>query len=602
MAMLKSFFGYMLLGTALSIDSYCPLYGPQYPPPTNVHQNSIFNTATNNITSILDAALPSDGTINTTSFAIQIFSTENSADDPHFTYYYTSPATRQASIGVTEIDGDTVFRIGSISKAWTIYLWLLRADGYKYFNQPIIDFIPELQRVAHQQKRNRTKSEETVDFAQWGEERSPSEIWQVRWQGLLEIVSLILRLDVLIMILSDGLNDLAVTTPLYALESQGFSALTAAEIPACGSGGTCNRSELFLGLPRSHPTFLTSHSPAYSNAAFQILAYALEKITKSTFASLLSEAIIKPLNLSRTTITAPPAQYGVIPGTEASSYWNFPLGEEAPAGGFYSSANDLSTVSRSILSNTLLPLAVTRRWLKPISHTSSLDFAVGQPWEIFSFQEGRPINLFTKMGNIIAYGGTMAFSPDHNAGFSVLVAGPNPALASNTLTMLSDLLSTTLIRALEGAARDEAQKFTGAYVDTTTNTNSSITLSIDSGPGISVTSWINNGVNMLQTVQVFYQIPTLADVSVRLYYTALDHRVESGSTFIGFRAVMRSLAETNTPTAFQGPIGKSCHTWQLIDAVIYGNVGLDEFLLEVNEAGEVISIQPRALRVTLTKQ
>ncbi|KAJ5728885.1 uncharacterized protein N7483_003393 [Penicillium malachiteum] len=448
-----------------------------------------------------------------------------------------------------------------------------------------MDFIPELRRVAHQQKRNITKPEDTVDFAQWGE---------ITVGDLAGQMAGIAR--------DYGLNDLAATTPLYALESQGFSALTAAEIPACVSSGTCNRSELFLGLPRSHPTFPTSHSPAYSNAAFQILAYALEKITNSNFASLLSDAIIKPLNLSKSSILPPDAQYGVIPGTEASSYWSFPLGEEAPAGGFYSSANDLSTVSRSILSNTLLSPAVTRRWLKPISHTSSLDFAVGQPWEIFSFQEGRTIDLFTKMGNIIAYGAAMALSPDHNAGFSVLVAGPNPALASDTLTRLSDLLSTNLIRALEGAAKDEAQKFTGTYVNTAPNTNSSIALAIDSGPGISVTSWINDGVNVLQTVQVFYQIPTLADVSVRLYYTALDHQVESGSTFISFRAVMRSLADTNTPTAFQGPIGNSCHSWQLVDGVIYGNVGLDEFLFEVNEDGQVISIQPRALRVTLTKQ
>ncbi|KAJ5717069.1 hypothetical protein N7488_002715 [Penicillium malachiteum] len=582
MTMLKTLLGYMLLGTALAIN-YCPLYGPQYPPPTNLHQSSIFEAATENITFTFRDDLPSDGTINTTSFAIQMFSTEDSAEDPLFTYYYTSPATRNATVGVTHIDGDTVFRIGSLSKVWTLYTWLLRADGYKYFNRPIMDFIPELRRVAHQQKRNQTKSEDTVDFAQWGE---------ITVGDLAGQMAGIAR--------DYGLNDLAVTTPLHSLEALGFSALTGAEIPACGSGGTCNRSELFRGLPNSHPTFPTSHSPAYSNAAFQILSYALEKITNIKFDSLFTDSIMKPLNLSRSSISAPPAQYGVIPGTEASSYWSFPFGEEAPTGGFYASANDLSTVSRSILKNTLLSPAVTRRWLKPITHTSSLDFAVGQPWEIFSYQEGRTIDLFAKMGNIVAYGASMGLSPDHNAGFSVLVAGPNPALASSTLTMLTDLVAKNLISGLEAAAKDEAKKFTGTYVDT--SANSSITLVIDSGPGLSVTSWINNDVNMLQTVQTLYQVPTLADLSVRLYYTTLDHRVDSGSTFIGFRAVMGSIAESNTPPAYQGPVGSSCHSWQLVDAVIYGNIGLDEFLFEVNEAGQVISIQPRALRVTLTKQ
>src|SRR3569623_168187 len=154
--MCKFFLAQLLFTTASAITNYCPFYGPEYPAPTNLPANEHFVAAANNITNTLDTVLPTDANINSTSFAIQIFSTEDSARHPLFTYYYTSPATRNASVGVTSITGDTVFRIGSVSKIWTLYLWLLKAGGDKLFNEPIINYIPELREVARQQRRNKT--------------------------------------------------------------------------------------------------------------------------------------------------------------------------------------------------------------------------------------------------------------------------------------------------------------------------------------------------------------------------------------------------------------------------------------------------------------
>lgn len=47
--------------------------------------------------------------------------------------------------------------------------------------------------------------------------------------------------------------------------------------------------------------------------------------------------------------------------------------------GYYSSANDLTTIGSSILSPALLPAELTRKWLKPLTHTSSLFTSIGGP-------------------------------------------------------------------------------------------------------------------------------------------------------------------------------------------------------------------------------
>lgn len=166
MTLVKVLFSCVLLGTVLA-DDFCPFYGSEYPPPTDLPDNSIFAAAAANLTNTLNSALSTDARFNTTSFAIQIFSTEDSASIPLFAHYHTSPATQQATVGVTEITGDTVWRIASISKAWSVYLWLINAEGDKYFNEPITTFIPELRNIALHQRLNKTESADAVDFSRW---------------------------------------------------------------------------------------------------------------------------------------------------------------------------------------------------------------------------------------------------------------------------------------------------------------------------------------------------------------------------------------------------------------------------------------------------
>lgn len=88
--------------------------------------------------------------------------------------------------------------------------------------------------------------------------------------------------------------------------------------------------EFFDGLLQSHPVVPTSSTPIYSNAAFQILAYALEAMTDQSYAELLQRDIITPLGLNGTYYTAPNISLGVIPNDSGEYWWNFDLGDEGP--------------------------------------------------------------------------------------------------------------------------------------------------------------------------------------------------------------------------------------------------------------------------------
>jgi CubicO group peptidase (beta-lactamase class C family) len=79
-----------------------------------------------------------------------------------------------------------------------------------------------------------------------------------------------------------------------------------------------------------YPAFATAETPAYSNIAFQILAYALETITGKDYQTSLQDKLLKPLNLTHTFYTTPNESIGVIPGNSTNTGWINNLGEESP--------------------------------------------------------------------------------------------------------------------------------------------------------------------------------------------------------------------------------------------------------------------------------
>lgn len=225
-----------------------------------------------------------------------------------------------------------------------------------------------------------------------------------------------------------------------------------------------------------------------------------------------------------------------------------------------------------------------------MTFTTSLQSSVGAPWEIYSFLTPRRVDLYAKAGDIGLYSSSIGLSPDHDAGFTVLIAGEN---SHQTTATVSEMVADVMLPAFDLVARHQARKrFGGTYELKTEHANSSITITADDGPGLKVESWISNGVDMYDTLMVLEQVKDRSAISIRLQPNGLE-----APGRMGFSAVIYAMqAPPNS-----GPILGSCFSWILLDSFIYSNIGLAEFEFGLNKHGKATSISPRALRVTLPK-
>jgi hypothetical protein len=175
-----------------------------------------------------------------------------------------------------------------------------------------------------------------------------------------------------------------------------------------------------------------------------------------------------------------------------------------------------------------------------------------------------------------------ALSPDHGIRFTILAAGNDTTAVVQTLTQA---MLDILVPALDAAAKEEAVlRFTGTYAHD--KSNSSITITTDGGPGLKVEEWINESVDMIGTIQALESYSSAP--SVRLYPTGLESLGQ-----VSFVAIIQQLESTST----QVP----CTTWYMVDSQVYGNVGVDEFLFEVDGQGDAVALSPRVLRTVLPK-
>ncbi|KAJ0420254.1 beta-lactamase/transpeptidase-like protein [Aspergillus carlsbadensis] len=558
----------------------CPLPGPRYPAPRAAAGSTTLDRASSEFISALKSVMHPDYYSSQEpaidpdllSFTVQVYSAHDSR--PLFEYYHTATSARNNTIGVRNVDEDTVFRIASCSKLWTVLLLLIET-GDASFHEPVVNYIPELREAIAERRSNTTESRNEVDQVLWEELTIGELASQMSGVGR-----------------QYGVGDLAGSAPLMV--PLGFPELSESEAPQCALDPTCTRSQFISGILNRPPIVPTSSSPAYSNDAYQLLAYALETITGRPYQELVERRLIEPMGLSRSSLSKPDDKVGIIPGLPNMTFWDLDLGDVTPAGGIYSSTKDMSRLGRAILNHELLSPALTRRWLKPFAQTAELGVSVGAPFEILSLTQPRMISLYTKAGDIGRYSAMMGLSPDHDIGFTILAAGEGNTLAVMTL---ADLISKFLIPALDQVAKEEAHNsFAGTY--SSAPTNSSLEVTTDAGPGLRVLKWTNNGKDILDALSQIQLGPPGQSVELRLFPTGLRHGGR-----LSFRSVRPSRFGTGPGCGpVCGPVTRACRSWMLVDGSVYGAMGVDEFVFETGEDGRAISASPRAMRVTLTKE
>lgn len=169
---------------------------------------------------------------------------------------------------------------------------------------------------------------------------------------------------------------------------------------------------------------------------------------------------------------------------------------------------------------------------------------------------------------------------------SILSGGPE-ADFTLSFTLLSQLLSS-LLPALEQAGKDQANAMglTGTFRDN--GSNSSLTLSLDSGPGLAITDWAVRG----QDVGQLYVSDAVAGLGAgtlvrpRLYPTNLQV-VGEAQTEWAWRAVFDTGTAADA-AAFDAGFawqGQSCQTWANMDRFPYAFSGIDEFAFVLGSEG-----------------
>ncbi|KAH8879802.1 beta-lactamase/transpeptidase-like protein [Thozetella sp. PMI_491] len=571
----------LLASVARVFAQSCSLLGPAYPPSLDLGASCAIRRANDDYTQLLRNTLKTGQTDHgpfdneNTTFSIGVFS----AGSHELLYEFHHQATGSFQPAVKPaLNGNSVYRIGSVAKTLTI-LTMISKLGDVPWQDPVTKYIPELATAS---------TGDVVDNVQW---------FKVTLGALASHLSGVAHA------LLDNSGD-----PNSPLPKLGFPNLEDKERVPCGTFGLkpCTREESLKLLLARHPIAAVFETPVYSNTAYGLLGLVLEKMTGESFEDIFNSEVVNSLNLTRTFWRRPPNDSNVvIPGDRASSWWDYDLAQDTPAGNTYQSIRDLSSVGRAILNSTLLPPSTTKAWLKPASHTANLYGSIGMPWEIVRLDlpiinlsdQKRTVDLYTKAGGIGAYGAVLALSPDHGIGFAILAAGPSPGFPGQ-IPVLTELALDSWIPAAEAASRLAAGiRFAGSYlthlIANSTGPEYSVAVALDQHkPGLIVANFSVSGINIL---------PLLGVESIQLFPVGLEEQVAGLSSPAGrvaFRGVLQQSNVVPLPQPKRAPqyLRPCSTTWLEVDTFRYGGMAIDEFVFEVGEDGKAIALEIPVLR------
>jgi CubicO group peptidase (beta-lactamase class C family) len=119
----------------------CPILGPIFPSSFDLSTSDIFVNATSQFPDAISLLFEA-GAVNETgqAFSIDVFSTYTNTSI--YSYNHVGSAVQSSKQG-GEMNDETIFRVGSVSKLYTAYA-ILVAAGLDVFRDPVTKYIPEL--------------------------------------------------------------------------------------------------------------------------------------------------------------------------------------------------------------------------------------------------------------------------------------------------------------------------------------------------------------------------------------------------------------------------------------------------------------------------
>ncbi|KAK2806820.1 hypothetical protein FQN50_005682 [Emmonsiellopsis sp. PD_5] len=585
-----------ILASICATGALSDLLTPLFPPPGDLTSDqSLVAKTWANFSSTLESQLkggnPSKeltdyGVANLT-FSVGMFSIRDPSAAESLQLHYTTPEVAGNPESVNEVDGDTIYRVASITKAFTVFAGMIELDCDGW-DRPLSELIPGLAEYTQ------THSDPVMNI-QWDKitpRALAAQIAGLPREGLpyaLDIADNAAQMKVF----GDALP------PLDADDPTANPPCSVSEYTAL----TCPGDKYIEGVRGRSPTFLPWGSPVYTNNGFTTLGLALASITGKSLDTIYSESIFKPLGLTGSFSKPPPvSEYhrSAIPVNATISGFEFDGGITQSSGGIWSTTNDLAKFGVGILNSTLLEPDVTRKWLKPVSHTSHLEYSVGSPWEIHRYQHpsGRVTDMYTKLGDSGFYGGTIVLIPDYDVGFSVLGTTLS-ALRSSATFLVADMVAETMLPALEAQAMAEANRnFVGTYASTIDGLDSSVTFALNETDGVSdgllVTEWISRGVDLLTKVKSELTIDDLRVVPTI---------TEGGCEKVSFRfdRITKSTPKTKALGIFTKQFVEASG-WITLDVEMFGGLSLLQFVFDVDQEGKASAVSLPSLRIKLERK
>ncbi|KAF7596812.1 hypothetical protein BBP40_012411 [Aspergillus hancockii] len=598
-----------LLHYALPIIPICApgvlaeISGPVYPAPRDLTSNSSRVAASwKNLSSILKENL---GRRNTSSdsevfqlknltFSVGVFSTHDPAA-ARLQIHHTSAEVANSSEGVNKVDGDSIYRMASVSKLFTVFAGLLVLDS-KDWDRPLTDIFPEMADFVQEE----SKDLQPVYDTQWDKitlDAIAGQMGGIPRGGGAEMLVGYAMAKIL------GLNGSAETDPgFYGLPP--VNASDPSLWPACfGSDRPlCAEVPWAQAEADNAPVFLPWSSPQYANNGYIFLGMAIANLTGKSIDQVYQDSIFEPLgmtsslsnppkggdqNLARSVVAGPVEQFAIDAGVTKAS------------GGLLSTTNDLAKLGVALLNSTLLPADQTRKWMKTVAHTADLRYSIGKPWEIYRYVHpgsGVVTDIYTKLGDAGNYGGILVLFPDFDAGFSVLEAS-SLATRSDSALLLIDLIIDAILPALmDQAAREAQRNFAGTYRFSVGGLDSSLTLAAipptHPSPGLTISSWVSNGTDLMP------HLPTiLGGENPRLVPTI------STAGQVAFRPYTPTvLKEIGSPQRLVSRL-YDVNDLYLLDGTNYGGKSTSLFVFDINyEDGRATAVSPAAYRVRLERQ
>ncbi|OJD11518.1 hypothetical protein AJ78_07732 [Emergomyces pasteurianus Ep9510] len=560
----------------------CPLLGPTLSSDFDLDQTNAFAKAKDSFPGVIEALFESavvDSSVS--SFAIDVYSTVTNKSVYSYFHQATDPALNEI-FPSGGIDDETVIRVGSVSKIFTVYAILAQAGGMEVLDHPVTKYLPDLVNDSLKNENN--------------------TLGRIAWE------------DITVGALASHMGGTGQFPPA--------STICYSPIP---EQNQCSIPE-FLAQMRDAkvPSQTVFQSSLYSDGGFGVLGRVLESMTGATYNEAIQGVLAKPLGLKITGSIVPPGKAPnaivipgktPVPGEGPETAWGYDNQIVAPSGGIYSNLADLRATGLSILQSKLLSPAATRLWMKPRAHLSSLTNSVGAPWEINRLtlpvspnsNRTRVCDIYTKAGGQPGYTAILALSPDHGLGFSVLVAGKT---AGNDRWPLRAAVGETFVVAAEHAAMENAQKnFAGTFIDETDGT-SNVTLTVDKDhTGLGLRSWFVDDVEWRANISLpGIVLPERLDQIVRLYPTGIKSQSdEDGCTLLQYRAVPQ-IVPAQPRAAVEGGKGlfdDGCASW--FNTAFYDLVigVMDEFVLKVKD-GKLIEVRSKVadkvMKISQTKE